>query len=500
MISMNRKVRDWQELQFGMFIHFGLYSLAGGVWKGKRITRGYSEQILSHGYLPQADYERLTEGFSLEGFDAGAIVALAKEAGMRYLVVTTKHHDGFCLFETKTTDYNSTNAACRMDIVKALSEACKSQGLAFGIYYSWIDWHFPLALPISAHNSDAIPQEHQAYNIAQLTELFTNYGPICELWMDMGAPTKEQSEEVYALVQRLQSQCMVNGRIWNDCGDFLTMGDNKLPTVNLSMPWQTPASIYHETWGYREWQQRGNLEEKIQELSDTARAVVAQGGNYLLNIGLMGDGSVEPFEQKVLQGIGKSLRAEGLKRDSLLPDREPAIREEIEVGDQEGNEGKRTIKTERNKALPLPTLLNPDTLVLPSGSPSYRYTGSEYYSYRPIVTSLSWTVEVPQEHREADKEANGGRAGKGGIPYEIRWVKAKPLSEELKLCLAIDGKTFLFSLQKERSEDVIVGGMELPGGVHTITLQTVGDALKRPELKNTNITVKFTKKEETHEH
>ncbi len=471
---MNKKAHDWQELKFGMFIHFGLYSLAGGVWKGKKITRGYSEQILSHGYLPQGEYEKLTNQFSLERFDADAIVTLAKDAGMHYLVVSSKHHDGFCLYDTATTDYKSTNASCKKDIIRELSDACRSQGLAFGIYYSWIDWHFPLALPISAHNSDAIPREHQAYNIAQLTELLTNYGPICELWMDMGAPTKEQSEEVYELVQRLQSQCMVNGRIWNDYGDFLTMGDNKLPTVNLDVPWQTPASIYHETWGYREWQQRGDQQEKIAELSDTARQVVAEGGNYLLNIGLMGDGSVEPFEQEVLQGIGRSLKEKPLTRGSEA-DKETRITSGKRI---------RETDTEGEEALPLPTILNKSPQVLPAGSPSFRYTGSEYYSYRPIPTSLTWAVEVPAEKHIHTKTGNGKT-------YEIRWCTENPLSEELKLGFVMGDEAFYFSLQRERNEDVILGDIRLEEGVHTITLHTVGDALRRPELKHTDITLKF---------
>lgn len=238
------------------------------------VKRGYSEQILSHGYLPQADYEALAEQFSIDHFDADHIVMTAKEAGMHYLVITSKHHDGFCLFNTKTTSYQS-----KRDVVAELSEACKRHGLAFGIYFSWIDWHFPAALPISSHNSDTITPEHQKLNILQLTELLSSYGPICELWMDMGgAPSKEQSREVYALVQRLQPDCMVNGRIWNDYQDFLTMGDNELPQVALDCPWQTPASIYKETWGFRSWQVRGDKDEKIKELSETARQVVQEGG------------------------------------------------------------------------------------------------------------------------------------------------------------------------------------------------------------------------------
>ncbi|MFA7559553.1 MAG: alpha-L-fucosidase, partial [Sphaerochaeta sp.] len=287
---MQTPIQSWSELGFGLFIHVGLYSILGGVYHGKPVTRGYSEQILSHGYVSQYDYEQLTAEFTFEAFDAKKIARVAQEAGMRYIVITTKHHDGFCLFHTKTTSYNSTNTPYGNDIVKELAEACKERGLGFGIYFSWIDWHYPHALPISAHNSDIITPLHQALNIAQLTELLTNYGPICELWMDMGAPSEEQSKEVSSLVKSLQPKCMVNGRIWNDFQDFLTMGDNQIPTLPLNCPWQTPASIYKETWGYRSWQERGDLNEKIAELTETLRQVRLMGGNYLLNIGLTGDG------------------------------------------------------------------------------------------------------------------------------------------------------------------------------------------------------------------
>ena len=149
---------------------------------------------------------------------------------MKYIIITAKHHDGFCLFDTKTTDYNSVKAPAKRDLIAELSQACKKNGLKFGLYFSWIDWNCEYALPISDHNSDKIPPKHQKVNIEQLKELFTNYGPLCELWMDMGAPTKRQSEEVKALAQKIQPDMMINGRIWNDCGDFCTMGDNKFTT------------------------------------------------------------------------------------------------------------------------------------------------------------------------------------------------------------------------------------------------------------------------------
>ncbi len=439
-----QRINDWLHLEFGLFIHFGLYSMLAGVYNGQIIRRGYSEQILSHGYLPQADYERLTDEFALPSFDAGHIARTAKRAGMRYVVITTKHHDGFCLFDTETTDYKSTNSACKIDILRQLAEACKEEGLAFGLYYSWIDWHFPQALPISSHNSDAIPPAHQALNIAQLTELLSNYGPISELWMDMGAPTPEQSREVKSLVEKLQPGCMVNGRIWNDEQDFLTMGDNQLPTVALNCPWQTPASIYKETWGYRSWQERGDKEEKVKELSQTARTVVSQGGNYLLNIGLMGDGAIEPFEEQVLIGIGEELKREPLARSRAT------------------------------NVQPIP--FGKEDLLLDEPQILHRYSGGEYYSYRPIATTLKWAIAIEEE-----------------TTVNIAWQSAHPLEREQKICFEIDSDSYYASLQKGRSADPLISGYTLTEGVHTITIHTVGAPLYREALVDENLALVLKK-------
>ncbi|WP_443022428.1 alpha-L-fucosidase [Sphaerochaeta sp.] len=433
------KQEQWQNLQFGLFIHFGLYSLLGGVWKGKRITRGYSEQILSHGYLPQGDYEALTGQFSLPLFDADHIVSVAKQAGMQYVVLSAKHHDGFCLFDTKTTDYSSNHAACSLDVVREVRNACTKYDMQFGIYFSWIDWHFPEAMPISSHNSDPIVPAHQNLNIAQLTELLSNYGNICELWMDMGFPTAAQSEQVRDLVSRLQPQCMINGRIWNDCQDFLTMGDNELPSVRLDCPWQTPASIYKETWGYRSWQERGDDATKIAELSQTARSVVQQGGNYLLNIGLTGDGSIQEFEERVLLGIGKALAEQPLRRQDrrIQVAVQPFIHEQLDTGRGEG---------------------------------LYRYTGSDYYSYHPILTSLSWAVSVSED-----------------TWVSLSWMSEQPLKQEQKLGFLLDGKTSYHSLQANRSGDSLTDRVLLTKGEHMLCLHTVGEPLKRTEILEPNL-------------
>lgn len=305
----NNKRQHWGDLSFGMFIHFGLYSILGGVWKGRNITKGYSEQILAHAQIPQEEYEELAKQFNPVNFDANAIVELAEAAGMKYIVITAKHHDGFCLFHTKYSRYNVVDASpYGRDIVLELSEACQKRGLKFGVYYSWIDWHYPHAVPISEHNYDPVPDKHMEYNLAQIEELLTNYGDITQAWFDMGAPTAEQSRQMAELVHRLQPNTMISGRIWNGQEDFIVPGDNEIPQSRIKGLWQTPASIYHETWGYRSWQKKTDLTEKIKEQLANLRNVIELGGSYLLNIGPRGDGSVVKFEADVLQGMGESIR------------------------------------------------------------------------------------------------------------------------------------------------------------------------------------------------
>lgn len=310
--KIERREQEWRELRFGMFIHFGLYSMLGGVWKGKRITEGYSEQIRSQAGISREDYAALASTFNPVNFDPDAIARLALEAGMRYILITAKHHDGFNLFRTRYSRFNVVDATpYGKDLVRQLAEACGRHGLKFGVYFSAIDWNFEGALPISSHNSDPIPPRHMEFNLAQVEELLTGYGPVAEIWFDMGAPTAEQSRRMAELVHRLQPATMINGRIWNDQGDFAVLGDNEVPRYRIAGPWQTPASIYHATWGYREWQERTDLNGKIAEQISNLSRVLALGGNYLLNIGPRGDGSVVEFEADVLRGIGRWIKEEG---------------------------------------------------------------------------------------------------------------------------------------------------------------------------------------------
>ena len=269
---------DWVNQKFSMFIHWGLYSELGGVWKGQPVR---------------------------------SVVALAKAAGMKSIVFTSKHHDGFCMYHSKYTKYNIVDATpFKRDVMKELSDACRRQGVKFAVYYSLIDWNFP-GNGITPHNADAISKEHHAFSMHQVEEIMTNYGPISEIWFDMGSLSGQQSKELYDLVSRLQPQCMVSGRLGNDRGDFAVMADNAYPDYKIGVPWQTPASFFDETWSYRSWQGRGSLDKKIDEKLRSLVKVVSRGGNFLLNIGPRGDGSVVEFERDALLAMGKWMKRYG---------------------------------------------------------------------------------------------------------------------------------------------------------------------------------------------
>ena len=302
----------WQSDKYSMFIHFGLYSYLGGVWDGEPVRSGYSEQIQSFAGIFSDWYAMTAEKFDPVRFDADEIAELAVDGGMRSIVFTSKHHDGFCVFDTETTSYNSVNMTpSHRDYVKEVSEACRKAGLKFGLYFSLIDWNYPYAYPISSHNADFVTPEHHEFNKAQVRELLTRYGPVSELWFDMGSLQPQQSRELYELVKNLQPECMVSGRLGNDVYDFAVMADNKFPDTALQAPWQSAASMFSETWSFRSWQERGEVKDKVAEKLRSLIEVVSHGGNYLLNIGPASDGSVVPFEREVIVAVGQWLEKNG---------------------------------------------------------------------------------------------------------------------------------------------------------------------------------------------
>ena len=275
------------------------------MYDGKPVTRGYSEQIQSFAGIFSDWYADAAREFNPVNWNPDSIVALAKKAGMRSIVFTSKHHDGFCMYHSNYTGFNIVDATpYKRDLMKELAEACKRGGIDFAVYFSLIDWHFPQAYPISSHNADPLTPEHYAFNLKQVEEIMTNYGPISEIWFDMGSLTAEQSRGLYELVNRLQPECMISGRLGNNYVDFSVMADNEYPDYKIGVPWQTAASMFDETWGYRSWQERGNPQDKVNEKIASLIKVISRGGNYLLNIGPRGDGSVVDFEKEVLEKMG----------------------------------------------------------------------------------------------------------------------------------------------------------------------------------------------------
>lgn len=304
--AQQKPTQEWLDQKYSMFIHFGIYSEYGGVYMGKPVKSGYSEQIQSFAGIFSDWYAQKALEFNPIKWNADSIVTLAKDAGMKSIVFTSKHHDGFCMYQSKYTKFNIVEATpYRRDIMKELSDACRRGGIDFGVYFSLIDWHFPQAYPISSHNADPLTDQHYEYNLKQVDEIMTNYGSISEIWFDMGALTPQQSKGLYELVNRLQPQCMISGRLGNDFVDFSVMADNEYPSFKLDVPWQTAASVFDETWGYRSWQERGNVDEKVSEKVNSLINVISRGGNYLLNIGPRGDGSVVEFERELLHKMGK---------------------------------------------------------------------------------------------------------------------------------------------------------------------------------------------------
>ena len=270
----------WREARFGMFIHWGLYAVAAGVWKGKRIP-WLGEWIMRHARIPLAEYRALGERFDPRRFDANAWVRLAKRAGMKYLVITAKHHDGFALFDSECSDYDIPGATpYPLDPLSELAGACGRQGLKLGFYYSHVrDWHHPDAKDNDWDYPDEGRKNFRRYldekAFPQLRELLTKYGPVGLIWFDTPMDlTREEAEEVRDLVRDIQPDCLVSGRVGYCSGDYFSTGDNYIPHRQREGDWETPATM-NETWGYKSWDHHWKSAKRLLfELADT----VSKGG------------------------------------------------------------------------------------------------------------------------------------------------------------------------------------------------------------------------------
>ncbi len=303
----------FHEAKFGLFIHWGLYSIPAGVWDGRPVP-GIGEWIMNHARIPVKEYERLAGGFDPIKFDADAWVKLAQDAGMKYLVITAKHHDGFALFKSAVSPYNVHDATpFHRDILKELAAACARRGLRLGFYYSQAqDWHEPNGAgntwDFGPDDKKDFDQYLRAKAEPQVRELLTHYGPVCLIWFDTPRmmTVGDRAQRFVDIVRSLQPACLIDGRL-GTAGDYQSTGDNAIPGRVMPGAWEVPATINH-TWGYKldddDWKSPGDL---IFKLCD----IVSKGGNYLLNVGPTSQGVIPERCQAILRDVGRWLRVNG---------------------------------------------------------------------------------------------------------------------------------------------------------------------------------------------
>ncbi|TZF82590.1 alpha-L-fucosidase [Pedobacter sp. BS3] len=294
------RMQWWQNAKFGMFIHWGLYSQAAGEWNGKP-SRG-NEHFMLYERIPVKEYAKIADDFNPVKFNADLWVKRAKDAGMKYIVFTSKHHDGYAMYNSKSSDYNVVKTTkWGRDPLKELAAACKKYGLKLGIYYSlgrdWEDPDVPTDWPTKGGRSNTwdFPDE-DAKDFSkyferkvkpQVTELLTNYGPVGVMWFDTpeGFITKSQSVELENLIRKLQPDCIINNRIGNGEGDYF-VSEQKIPANAVLKPWEACITMSGK-WSFNKYDHAWKSPELIiRQLIE----IVCKGGNLLLNVNPDGQG------------------------------------------------------------------------------------------------------------------------------------------------------------------------------------------------------------------
>jgi alpha-L-fucosidase len=299
----------FEEGNYAMFIHWGLYSQLANKVKGKTYY-GIGEWIMNKQMagIPIPEYMELANTFNPDKFDAKAIAKLAKDAGMKYVIITSKHHDGFAMYDSKSNDFNVVKATpYKHDPMKDLAKACKEVGIGFGFYYSHNqDWTFP-----GGNNGPALDAEGKPANfddyfakkcLPQVEEITTEYGPIELVWFDTpGDMPKKYAEELVAVVRKNQPNAMVCGRVGHGLGDYRSLGDMEVPVANKEGLWET-VDTTNDSWAYAWYDENWKAPKLILE---RLIATVARGGTYMLNIGPRGDGSVPEHAEETLRTSGE---------------------------------------------------------------------------------------------------------------------------------------------------------------------------------------------------
>jgi alpha-L-fucosidase len=329
--NRDARMRWWRDARFGMFIHWGLYSIPAGQWNGKPID-GVGEWIMNSAAIPVADYEKLAAKFYPAKFDAKQWVRTAKNAGMKYIVITSKHHDGFSLFDSKVSTYDMVDATpFKRDILRELSDACRDAGIRLCFYHSIMDWHHPDAQ--APHYPKYNTREKKNPNFQsyvnnylkpQVKELLTNYGPIGVMWFDgewIPEWTEAMGKDMEAFCRSLQPGTIVNNRVGKGragmqgmskdptaAGDFGTPEQEVPPTgFGPGVDWETCMTM-NDTWGFKasdsHWKSSRDLTRMVIDIA-------SKGGNFLLNVGPMSSGEIPSASVERLSDIGQWMRING---------------------------------------------------------------------------------------------------------------------------------------------------------------------------------------------
>lgn len=327
-LSKDERMAWWRQAEFGMFIHWGPYAVPAG-FQNEQPIRGTGEWIMNVAKIPVADYEKYAEQFNPQQFDADAWVNLAKEAGMTYLVITAKHHDGFCLWPSQLTNYDFQDfTQFQRDPIKELSEACKKHDIKFGLYYSIVDWHHPQAQGYfepdyneraGEENSPEFQNYVDDYMKPQLKELIENYDPAI-LWFDgdwIKDWTRERGADIYHYALSLKPDIVINNRVGkgrDGAMDGLTKGEGhvgdfgtpeqEVPEEGLpGVDWESCITM-NDTWGFKaddhNW-------KSVDELWKLYLDVTSKGGNLLLNVGPTKEGLIPPESIVRLKALGSKL-------------------------------------------------------------------------------------------------------------------------------------------------------------------------------------------------
>ena len=306
--TLTSRVNQWKDEKLSLFIHLGVYSSLSGKWNGE-IIDGPAEEIWALSDMLCDDYEKVARDFSPDKWDPETIAELARDMEAGTIIMSAKHLDGFCLFDTETTRFNSKDfTSFDKDLIGEMADACKNANLKFGISFSLTDWHLPAALPMTNHYANPVTEAHHEVNKQQIKELLTNYGPISEIHFHAGLNTPEQSKELYNLVKEIRPKCLISNGIGNNFGDFVSTRFNQPPTHQLDVPWRFPASLHPSTLGHHAHLQREpaieNARKKVRELVRT----ISSGGNYSLNIAPTETGTLNKYEEETLRHISRWIK------------------------------------------------------------------------------------------------------------------------------------------------------------------------------------------------